>query len=391
MLSALLATCALFGQAPPALTKLVEVPFDIDGSAMVVPATIHGQSLRMIFDTGFGGEAVVEDSVDMGKPAGYTTLRDFVGTLQLPYYKVSEIKLGDLVVKDPDMEVQAQAGVSEFGAESHVDGLMGFGVIKNFVTEINFEHTKFVFHPSSEDLSVRKPDNKKTFLLPMQPIGTRSIVLLVQAPDGRRMNMSLDTGNAFYATTHRDVLERLGLWTAGQEPKFQIESGVASGVVASWYKDLKNMTIFGVPVSDSTWDIIDLPSGSSESDGTVGFQFLQNFNITFDFKRRLVWMENFTGKVANQPEGSTGLSAFYIKSLKGVVITRVAPESPADKAGIKKGDMLIDVDDNDLTNIGYRKLHNMLVGTVGSKLKLSFSHLGIAQRVTLTREALVNP
>ena len=390
MLAALLASCAYLGQAsPPALVE--EVPFEIDVSSMVVPATIHGHSLRLIFDTGFSGDAVVDDSIDMGKPAGFMTLRDFVGEIREPYFKINELALGSKTIKNPDMTVVSQEGASGFGEDTHVDGLMGFSVIKDFVTEINFEHTKFIFHPNSEDISTRKPDNKKTFLLPMQPIGNRAIVLLVQSPDGKRMNMTLDTGNAFYATTHRDVLERLGLWKTGQEPKFQVESGVASGAVASWYKDLKNMTIFGVPVTESTWDVIDLPSGSSESDGTVGFQFLRNFNITLDFKRRLVWMENFTGKVANDPEGSVGLSAYYVKQLNGVVVTRVALESPADKAGIKKGDMLIDIDDDELTNITYRKLRNKLEGTVGSKLKLSFSHQGISQRVTLTRAALVNP
>jgi len=391
MFAALIASCSVFGQTPPPVAVADEVPFEIDVNSMVVPATIHGHALRLIFDTGFSGDAVVDESIDMGKPAGKMMLRDFVGEFSESYYKVDEVMLGAKTIKNPDMTVIAQPGASEFGEDTHVDGMMGFSVIKEFITEINFEHTKFIFHPSSEDLSARKPDNKKTFLLPMQPIGNRAIVLLVRAPDGKRMNMTLDTGNAFYATTHRDVLERLGLWKTGQDPKFQVESGVASGAVASWYKDLKNMTIFGVPVSDSTWDIIDLPSGSSESDGTVGFQFLRNFNITFDFKRRLVWMENFTGKVANEPEGNVGLSAYYVKELKGVVVSRVALESPADKAGIKRGDMLIDIDDDDLTNITYRKLQGKLTGAVGSKLKLSFSHQGISQRVTLTRAALVNP
>jgi membrane-associated protease RseP (regulator of RpoE activity) len=225
----------------------------------------------------------------------------------------------------------------------------------------------------------------------MLPIGIRAIVLPVVTGDGKKMNMSLDTGNAFYATTHKDVLERVGLWPAGQDAKFIIESGVASGEVDSWYKDLKNMTIFGVPVPDSTWDVIDRPAADSTSDGTVGFEFLRNFNITFDFKRRYVWLENFSGKVSKDPDGDVGISAYYAKELKSVIVVRVEPDSPADKAGMKKGDTLVDIDDNELTNISYRKLREMLLGPVGSKLKLSFSHQGIAQRVTLTRAALINP
>lgn len=391
MFAALLACCALAGAKPPSVADSTEVPFDVDVSCIVVPASIHGHPLRLIFDTGFSGDAVVDDSIDLGKPSGTMRLQDFVGEFPEPYYTVDSVMLGDKLIKSPGMKVVAQQGASEFGEATHVDGLMGYAVIKDFVTEINFQHDKFIFHPESDDISTRKPDNKTTFLLPMQPIGNRQIVLVVTTAGGKRMNMALDTGNAFYATTHRDVLERLGIWKAGQDPKYQIESGVASGTVTSWYKDMKDMTVFGVPVPDSTWDVIDLPSASSESDGTVGFQFLKNFNITIDFKRRLVWLQNFTGKVANAPEGSIGISAIYAKNLNGVVITRVAPDSPAAKAGLERGDLLLEADDNDLTDVTYRKLHDILTGPVGSKLKLSFSHAGIAQRVTLTRAALVNP
>ncbi len=390
MLTALLSCCVVVGQTPPAATA-DEVPFEIDGSTMVVPATIKGHQLRLIFDTGFGGDAVVDDTIEFGKPTGMMTLRDFVGNLEVPYYTVKDISLGNKKINSTEFQVVAQPGASQFGEYTHVDGLMGFSIIKDFISEINFEHTKFVFHPSTEDLSTRVPDNKKTFLLHMLPIGIRAIVLPVTTADNKRLTMALDTGNAFFATTHKDVLERVGLWPQGQDAKYVIESGVASGEVDSWYKDLKNMTIFGVPVPDSTWDVIDRPAGDTSSDGTIGFGFLKNFNITFDFKRRLVWLENFNGKVANDPEGDVGISAYYSKELKSVVVTRVEPESPADKAGIKKGDTIVDIDDNELTNITYRKLRETLLGPVGTKLKISFSHSGIAQRVTLTRAALINP
>ena len=230
MLAALLSCCTALGQSPPA-TAADEVPFEIDGSTMVVPATIKGHSLRMIFDTGFGGDAVVDETLDLGKPSGTTRLRDFVEEFDAPFYTIKEFLLGNKKIKATSFEVVAQPGASEFGEYTHVDGIMGFSIIKDFVTEINFEHTKFIFHPSTEDISTRKPDNVKTFLLPMLPIGINAIVLPVMTPDGKRLNMSLDTGNQFYATSHKDVLERVGLWLPSQEPKFIIGTGVASGEV----------------------------------------------------------------------------------------------------------------------------------------------------------------
>ncbi len=41
---------------------------------------------------------------------------------------------------------------------------MGFAVIKNYITEINFQKKKFIFHPKTLNITKRKPDNKRTFL-----------------------------------------------------------------------------------------------------------------------------------------------------------------------------------------------------------------------------------
>ena len=82
--------------------------------------------------------------------------------------------------------------------------------------------------------------------------------------------MSLDTGNSFYATTHKDVLQRVGLWGEDQEAKYEKESFVASGAVKSWSALMTNLTIFGVPVKESVWDVIDRPAGTAESGSTVG-------------------------------------------------------------------------------------------------------------------------
>jgi hypothetical protein len=36
---------------------------------------------------------------------------------------------------------------------AHTDGIMGLGAVIDYVTEINFEHSKFIFHPKSLDIT----------------------------------------------------------------------------------------------------------------------------------------------------------------------------------------------------------------------------------------------
>ena len=370
----------------------VEVPFRLGEDALIVDAAVNGRKVSCMFDTGFGGAIDLANTINVGEASGSVTLRDFVGELQAETVKIKTLSLGTKTVDPSGMEVVLSRPEDySFIFGTHCDGIMGFEVIKNNITEINFEKQKFIFYPNSVDITTRKPDNTKTFLVKMLPLGANAVELPVLTPTGHTLTMALDTGNSFYATSHRDSLERVGLWESGKEPKFTSFAGVASGAVVSWNKKMANMTIFGVPVPASTWDVIDLPSSSAEADGTVGFQFLKNFNITIDYGRRRVWLENWTNKVENDPPGELGISAAYSPSTRNVMIYNVAPDSPAEVAGIKKGDELLSIGDADLSGIiSFKKHRNMLAGPVGTKVKLATSHQGNLKRFDLERKALVN-
>lgn len=374
-----------------AQTAPIEVPFKLAENAIIVDATVNGRNLSFMFDTGFSGAFVVDQSINLGKATGTMTLRDFVGEFQASTVKLNSVKLGTKTIDSADMQAVMQPADFSFSYNTHCDGIMGFEVVKNYVTEISFEKSKFIFHPKTLDINKRTPDNKRTFLLKMLPIGHGAIKLDVQMANGKKLLLSLDTGNAFYSTTHRDVLERVGLWKHEDKPKFVKQSFVASGAVDSWTKKIEGARIYGVDVPISYWDIIDLPSGTAESDGTVGFGFLKNFNIIIDFERRRVWLDNFTGKVGNDPEGSTGVTAAYDAQQNRVRVYRVTPDSPAERAGIKVGDSVLSVDGQELGGrIGYREVSALLDGPVGSKVTVNFSRNNQLMRLELDREALVN-
>ncbi|MBV6491495.1 MAG: PDZ domain-containing protein [Fimbriimonadaceae bacterium] len=369
----------------------VEVPFRLGEDAIVVDAEVNGKKVSLMFDTGFGGSVVLNDTINIGKPTGKMVLRDFVGELEVPTVKVTSLKIGAQTIDPTGMEaVLTPSANYSMSYNTHVDGIMGFEVIKHNITEINFQGQKFIFHPSSVDVTKRTPDGAKTFLNRLLPTGHNSLEMSVQTDAGERMILALDTGNAFFATTHRDVLERVGLWKPGAEAKFMRSSMVASGEVPSWDILMKNVTIFGVKVPESVWSIIDLPSSSAEGDGTIGFGFLKNFNITIDYERRRVWLENFTGEVGNQPVADIGITAGFDPRAGRVRVYRVAPASPADKAGIKVGDAVLSIDEVSELNVGYRRLAKMMEGPLGSKVKLALSRGGNLMRLEVERAYLVN-
>lgn len=368
----------------------VEVPFRLGENAIIVDAVLNDRKLSFMFDTGFGGAFVVDNNINLGKATGKMNLRDFVGEFEAETIKLKTVQLGGRKMEG-DFEAVMQPANFSFSYNTHCDGIMGLEVVMKEITEINFEKQKFVFHPKSVDITKRTPDNKRTFLLKMLPLGTNAVEMEVVAGSGKRMVLALDTGNAFYATTHRDVLERVGEWTPDKTPRFMTSAFVASGAVDSWYKRMENMTIMGVKVPESYWSIIDLPSSSAEGDGTVGYGFLKNFNITIDYDRRRVWLENFTGQVGNEPIGSTGLAAIWHEGSGRVRVANVSAESPAAEAGVKRGDSIISINGKEMLGaIGYRELETMLDGKVGTKVSLAISSGGNVRRLELERKALIN-
>lgn len=373
-------------------TLPTEAPFKATDRAMIVDAVINGKKASFMFDTGFSGYIIISDSINIGKATGTMTLRDFVGQFQVSTVPITSIEMGGLKISNlrgAEAVQQPMAHIDyTLSYGTHCDGIMGYSVIKDFVTEINFEKSKFIFHPKSVDITKRTPDNKRTFLVKMHPRGMNAIELEALI-NGKPLQLALDTGNAFYATTHKEVLERVGVWNPNDKPKYMSQAWVASGPVDSFSIWIHNATIFGVPVEWSIWDIIDLPSSTAEHDGTVGFGFLKHFNIIMDYERRYVWLENFTGKVTDEPEGEIGM-LITRNSANRLEIWKVIPGGPADVAGIKEKDILMAVNGKSVSMVNPKQIGELLRGKPGTKVQIAVSRQGAIQRFEVERKVLAN-
>lgn len=371
--------------------KVVETPFRTTETAMIVDAKVNGKNLSFMFDTGFAGWVVVDSGINLGKPDKKMGLKDFVGVFEADAVTIKSMSLGDekIPVEQDALAVLQPGADSSSTYGMHCDGIMGFSVIKDTVTEINFQEKKFKFYPKSYDISKKVPDGKKTFLAKLLPVGLNSMKMLVKTKGGN-MVLALDTGNSFYATTHKEVLDRLGIWPISKKPDFMSLVGVASGPVDSFVIKMPKTEIFGVPVENPIFDVIDLPKSDADMDGTVGFGFLKHFNITIDYARRRVWLENWTGKTKDDEPGDVGLICLWDPSRKVWVVVRSIPKSPAAEAGIKVGDTLLSVDGVEQLNMGFNRMNEQFKGKVDTELKLALSRKGELYRVTVKRKPLYN-
>jgi C-terminal processing protease CtpA/Prc len=94
--------------------------------------------------------------------------------------------------------------------------------------------------------------------------------------------------------------------------------------------------------------------------------------------------------VAEDAPGDIGISAAYDEQAKRVRVFRVAPDSPAEKAGIKEDDFLLSVGGVDTGTKRFDDLRKMLEGPTDSKVVIVTSHGGILNRQEIVRKQLVN-
>ncbi len=70
---------------------------------------------------------------------------------------------------------------------------------------------------------------------------------------------------------------------------------------------------------------------------------------------------------------------------QGMVVTDVFPGGPADKAGVRLGDLIVGIDDRPLTGLGAPLIHQLLVRSTGNQVQLDIRREGKLRRVTLQR------
>lgn len=82
-----------------------EWPFKILPDAIVVDSEVNGRRVSCMFDTGFSGSYVLNQSVNIGKPTGTMSLKDFVGVFEAPTVKVTSLKMGEVKFDTEGKEV----------------------------------------------------------------------------------------------------------------------------------------------------------------------------------------------------------------------------------------------------------------------------------------------
>ncbi len=231
-----------------------------------------------------------------------------------------------------------------------IDGVFGTELFKPYIVSINFDssYLKIIY----DTLHFSPPAHYDS--LKLYYLGKTKTVIECQAELTDSISVSgwtiLDLGSGGSLTLTSVIGREHGLDTAISN-KYLVSRklGGYGGKTASWYFRSKSINIGNLVIENPVMNYSTDSSGYLSSWGLLGLmgtKVLERFNIIFDFYNHRFY---FTPNEGFQEPFKGNMCGFHAKrvindSLKRLRIYNVIDGSPAELAGIKKGDLITHID-----------------------------------------------
>lgn len=387
--------------------------FTLVNDLVLLPVEINGTELLFLLDTGVNSTLIfsleASDSLEV-KNATTIYLRGMGAGKPLRGLKSlkNTIKLGEAVSRDEtiyivDEEVSGLSG--RLGVE--VNGILGHEFFRNFIIEFNYSREFMkIYEPSA--YKFRKC--RRCVVLPLSFRKNKPFIKAVLETGGEKKEVDLlldsGSGDAIWlfatASTGINIPEKsfkdfLGFGISGS---VYGRRGRVESLSLGWYK--LNQVTASFPDSLYIKDIITF----EERDGSLGGQVLKRFNLVLDYPGKNLWLKpnssfskpfeyNMSGVIVEHngfrivkdfegsppafsiEEGEHGGIEVY-RSVRPVRfslapefrIAEVRPDSPAEKAGLKPGDVLLKLNGRPAHKFSLDKISRIFTSRNDRKIKL---------------------
>jgi predicted aspartyl protease len=374
----------------------VVVPFDFVNNLIILKVNINRIPLNLIFDTGIEQTILINlkpsDSLNLKEIEN----RNFTGIgnnnpvikgLSSSHNKINihnKILNNDAkiyVIQDFEFHFSELIGIN-------INGFIGGELIKDFIVKIDYKRRKIIFY-NRHNFSEKKLKSYREY--PVQIINNKPYVKanirLHKNDSGKLYKFLIDTGNSDalwifskdslpLASGQKTVSDYFGLGFSGEIKGIRFKSYRFYLDKKFWFKNVH----IALPDFIYFRQIVE----TNPFDGLIGNEILRRFFVVFDYKKKKIYLKKYRhnyrekflfnntglylaydGKVPVKLKHlitryemkdtgkklmiSTENSYIYkYKFVDRIVIYHIRPGSPADRAGLIKGDILLKINDKDV-------------------------------------------
>ncbi len=358
-------------------SRKMEMSFERHNNLVIIPITLNDQiTLRFILDTGVQNAILTEK--------GYADLLGLHYDRKINLAGPGAIdSVNALVVKDIKLNLPGIVGEHQsllvlekdylnlrnnLGAE--VYGIIGYGIFSRFVVEINYDENKLIFYEPHYFTP------KKYYkVLPLSIEGTKPYIQVpITQTNGKKVNTKLmvDTG-----ASHAVLLEE------GTDPDLVLPEKVLrtslgrglGGEIAGDVGRLKTIKLDKFVFKDVLASYPEDGAYKRKSDdgrnGTLGGEILTRFNPVIDYFENKLYLRKSEEHRKTFEHDMSGLEFTAVgKELDQILVTKVRPDTPSFRVGMKKGDLITHVNGNRVGSTNFNFINTLFRLKPGKKVKL---------------------
>lgn len=366
--------------------KSVEIPFDYVNNFIIINVVFNEKlPLKFIFDT--GAEHTILTKREYSELSGIQLDREFkiVGadlTTEITAYlarnvsfKISRIfipTIDILVFKNDYFKFEELTGVE-------VHGIIGANIFGKFVLDINYNKRVIKLH----DPFYFTPPNEKYAVLPITVFKSKPYLVTKTKIDNIsrsiEVKLLIDTGASLtlllYTDTHSSIIippnvikGSIGLGLGGH----------LEGYLGRIHElEMSSLKLNNIVTSfQEIHELIDT-SFLNGRNGIVGNLILDRFDVIIDYQRQKLFLKPTKKFKEEFKYDRSGLSLIASgKDLTTIVVNNVIANSPADEAGIQKGDIIKKVNWIPSAYLSMKGLLRLFQKNEGKKIKITVNRNG---------------
>ncbi|HKK74323.1 MAG TPA: aspartyl protease family protein [Saprospiraceae bacterium] len=376
----------------------IEIPFEYKNDLIIINVIFNRIfPLRFIFDTGAEYTILtrkeITDLLEVNYRRKFTLYGADLST-ELVAYLAQGINLEISNLRLPNRNVLVlEEDYFSFDKFSGIDihGIIGADVFRRYVVEIDYTRERIIFY-HREDF---KEPGKKFKSYPVEFHRSRPYITVpVKSANDSivQTKLLMDSGSSLplilYPTTS-SVLEIPDKVVPGQLGLGL--GGFLEGVVGR----VQEIDIAGTTLPDVVTSFQDLgaildSSALNNRNGILGNQSMQHFHVILDYVKQELYLAPNSKKI---PEFKFDRSGLFViasgKYLNEFQVASVVQGSPADEAGLQKGDLLVRINWIPCSLMSLGNIQRKFKKRVGKTFKIVFERDGKRYRTLLELEELI--
>lgn len=322
-------------------------------------------SLNFIFDTGCGSislDSMTAEHFKLVPRKSSAFIHGVGGICPQRLVDSQSLHLGGITIDSLSMQVCNYDILSSIYGEK-IDGIIGYSFFSRYLVNVDYDQSKM-------DIYTRGPITypKGGFLLRPHFYGLPMLEGRLADARDIRSRFYFDTGAGLCLLFSSNFTSDSAVFSPKRKKPVRIQGAGLGGKMEMQLTTLKTFSLgpfhfrqIPTYIFEDAYDVTSYPQLA----GLIGNDLLRRFNLILNYDRSEIYILPNTAFDQPFDYSYSGVSIALIGGK--IVVTDVMPDSPAEKAGFREGDMVLAINGDTGQNL---QIYQGLLRTIGPKVRV---------------------